>query len=143
MDKIIVEIIVGVVALTLLISVVPLYRDSAELVVSAGERLDGNEAVKEVTIGQPPEIHDIVSGKYLLKYLEYCIDHYQFTFYIELNGKRYIYQNKLYEPLYELIESSMLFEVTDFMAYKEQIYIRFRYYETKPAETEPDAAAPL
>ncbi len=143
MDKIIVEIIVGVVALTLLISVVPLYRDSAELVVSAGERLDGNEAVKEVTIGRPPEIHDIVSGKYLLKYLEYCIDHYQFTFYIELNGKRYIYQNKLYEPLYELIESSMLFEVTDFMTYKKQIYIRFRYYEAKPEEPKPDAAAQL
>lgn len=143
MDKVIVEIIVGVVALILLISVIPLYRDSAELVVSAGERLDGNEAVKEVTIGRPPEIHDIVSGKYLLKYLEYCIDHYQFTFYIELNGKGYIYQNKLYEPLYDLIESSMLFEVTGFTTYKKQIDIHFRYYETKPAESEADAAVPL
>ena len=46
MDKIVSEIIIGAIILTLLISVVPIYRSSAELVGSVGEKMDVNENIK-------------------------------------------------------------------------------------------------
>ncbi len=52
MDKIISEIIIGAVILTLLVSVIPIYRSSAQLVRSAGEKMDENENIKEVTLGR-------------------------------------------------------------------------------------------
>jgi hypothetical protein len=47
MDKIISEIIIGAVILSLLISIIPIYRKSAALLSSAGETIDLNENIKE------------------------------------------------------------------------------------------------
>ena len=72
MDKIISEIIIGAVILTLLVSVIPIYRSSAQLVRSAGEKMDENENIKEVTLGRLPAAGDFSSGRYLLELLDYC-----------------------------------------------------------------------
>ena len=47
MDKVITEIIIGAVILTLLISIIPIYRSSAALVSTAGEKNDINENIEE------------------------------------------------------------------------------------------------
>ena len=65
MDKVITEVIIGAVILTLLISIIPIYRSSAAIVSTAGEKNDINENIKEVTFGRIPENGDVVSGGYL------------------------------------------------------------------------------
>ena len=77
MDKIISEIIIGAVILTLLVSVIPIYRSSAQLVRSAGEKMDENENIKEVTLGKLPAEGDFTSGRYLLELLDFCADRYR------------------------------------------------------------------
>ena len=60
MDKVITEIIIGAVVLALLISIIPIYRSSAALVSAAGQTVDANENIKEVTFGRIPEKGDVV-----------------------------------------------------------------------------------
>lgn len=71
MDRVITEIIVGVVILVLVIAVIPIYRNSSELVASAAQNRDFNENIREVTIRKLPNIHDVVSGRYLFELLDY------------------------------------------------------------------------
>ena len=77
MDKVITEIIIGAVILTLLISIIPIYRSSAALVSAAGETLDANENVREVNFGRIPKVGDVVYGGYLLEFIRYSITKYE------------------------------------------------------------------
>ena len=76
MDKVITEIIIGAVILSLLISIIPIYRNSAALVSAAGEKADVNENIKEVSFGRLPEDGDVVSGRYLLEVICFLKEKY-------------------------------------------------------------------
>ena len=96
MDKIISEIIIGAVILTLLVSVIPIYRSSAQLVRSAGEKMDENENIKEVTLGKLPAEGDFTSGRYLLELLDFCADRYRFLVSVKFSDKTYQFREENY-----------------------------------------------
>ena len=136
MDKVIAEIIIGVVILSLLITVVPLYRNSADLVVSVGEKLDNNENIKEVTIGKPPRTDDIVSGKYLVNYIEY-LSARKTSFFITmiLPGTTYCLFNETYQMVYDIVQSDTFYKVLSIDKSQESVYkIDFIYIDSEAAE---------
>ena len=118
MDKIVSEIIIGAIILTLLISVVPIYRSSAELVGSVGEKMDVNENIKEVTIGRLPAAGDVCSGRYLLELIEY-------------SATKYHFRNEAYKDAFQIIKNDMLFEV--FHLEKDGDYVEM-YFSYQNAE---------
>ena len=111
MDKVITEIIIGAVILSLLISIIPIYRNSAALVSSAGETIDLNEGIKEVTFGRLPNKGDIVSGRYLLELISYIKEKYTTEISVEFSDKMYVFKNDSKADSLRVIEDNMLFEV--------------------------------
>lgn len=111
MDKVISEIIIGAVILSLLISIIPIYRNSAALVSSAGETIDLNEGIKEVTFGRLPNKGDIVSGRYLLELISYIKEKYTTEISVEFSDKMYVFKNDSKADSLRVIEDNMLFEV--------------------------------
>lgn len=111
MDKVISEIIIGAVILSLLISIIPIYRNSAALVSSAGETIDLNEGIKEVTFGRLPNKGDIVSGRYLLELISYIKEKYTTEISVEFSDKMYFFKNDSKADSLRVIEDNMLFEV--------------------------------
>lgn len=111
MDKVLSEIIIGAVILSLLISIIPIYRNSAALVSSAGETIDLNEGIKEVTFGRLPNKGDIVSGRYLLELISYIKEKYTTEISVEFSDKMYVFKNDSKADSLRVIEDNMLFEV--------------------------------
>lgn len=111
MDKIISEIIIGAVILSLLISIIPIYRKSAALLSSAGETIDLNENIKEVAFGRLPSKGDIVSSRYLLELLSYIKENFSMKISVEFSDKMYIFKNDSKLDSLRVIEEDMLFEV--------------------------------
>lgn len=112
MDKVITEIIIGAVILTLLISIIPIYRSSAALVSAAGETLDANENVREVNFGRIPKVGDVVYGGYLLEFIRYSITKYETEIKIEFYDEMYLMRNGENLNSLQTIDNDMLFEVT-------------------------------
>ena len=131
MDKIVSEIIIGAIILTLLISVVPIYRSSAELVGSVGEKMDVNENIKEVTIGRLPAAGDVCSGRYLLELIEYSATKYHFSISVEFSDVKYQFRNEAYKDAFQIIKNDMLFEV--FHLEKDGDYVEM-YFSYQNAE---------
>ena len=109
MDKVLSEIIIGAVILSLLISIIPIYRNSAALVSSAGETIDLNEGIKEVTFGRLPNKGDIVSGRYLLELISYIKEKYTTEISVEFSDKMYVFKNDSKADSLRVIEDNMLF----------------------------------
>jgi len=130
LDKVISEIIIGAVILTLLISIIPAYRNSAELVSSAGEKMDVNENIKEVTIGRLPAVGDIGSGRYLLELMEYLAKRYYIQISVRFSKGTYLFTNSTYEKAYDVIKNDMLFELSNVKKATKVIKIKFVYLES-------------
>ena len=111
MDKVITEIIIGAVILTLLISIIPIYRSSAALVSTAGERNDINENIKEVTFGRIPESGDIVSGGYLSEFILYASKKYKMELSVELPDGMHVIRNNSKTDWFNVVENNMLFKI--------------------------------
>ena len=111
MDKVITEIIIGAVILTLLISIIPIYRSSAALVSTAGEKNDINENIKEVTFGRIPESGDIVSGGYLSEFILYASKKYKMELSVELPDGMHVIRNNSKTDWFNVVENNMLFKV--------------------------------
>lgn len=111
MEKVITEIIIGAVVLSLLISIIPIYRSSAALVSAAGEKADINENIKEVNFGRLPEKGDVVSGRYLVELLEYTRKKYGTDISVEFSKKMYHFKNDSDIDSLRVIEDDMLFAV--------------------------------
>ena len=111
MDKVITEIIIGAVILTLLISIIPIYRSSAALVSTAGEKNDINENIKEVTFGRIPESGDIVSGGYLSEFILYASKKYKMDLSVELPDGMHVIRNNSKTDWFNVVENNMLFKI--------------------------------
>ena len=111
MDKVITEIIIGAVILTLLISIIPIYRSSAALVSTAGEKNDINENIKEVTFGRIPESGDIVSGGYLSEFILYASKKYKIELSVELPDGMHVIRNNSKTDWFNVVENNMLFKI--------------------------------
>lgn len=129
MDKIITEIIIGAVILTLLISIIPIYRSSAALVSNAGEKNDINENIKEVTFGRIPQQGDVVSGRYLSEFIYYAAEKYIIEFSVVLSKSMYVIKNKMESDFSEIIKENMLFKVTEETKKDNTIKLCFELYE--------------
>lgn len=136
MDKIITEIIIGAVILSLLISIIPIYRNSAALVSAAGETIDINENIKEVTFGRLPEKGDIVSGRYLLELISYLKGKYTTDISVEFPDKMYIFKNDSNMDSLRVIEGNMLFEVKQNELNEDDLLIHFALYKNVSKEVE-------
>lgn len=113
MDKVITEIIIGAVILTLLLSIIPIYRSSAKLVSTAGAAMDENENIKEVAFGRLPKKGDVVSGRYLLEFIGYSKMKYDIELHLNLIDKAYLINNKNKVQDIYYVKSNMFFEVMD------------------------------
>lgn len=111
MDKVITEIIIGAVILSLLISIIPIYRNSAALVSAAGEKADINENIKEVSFGRLPEDGDVVSGRYLLEVICFLKEKYTIEISVEFSDRMYIFKNDSGVDSLRVIDENMLFSV--------------------------------
>lgn len=111
MDKVITEIIIGAVILTLLISIIPIYRSSAALVSTAGEKNDINENIKEVTFGRIPESGDFVSGGYLSEFILYASKKYKMELSVELPDGMHVIRNNSKTDWFNVVENNMLFKI--------------------------------
>ena len=138
MDKIITEIIIGAVILSLLISIIPIYRNSAALVSAAGENVDINENIKEVTFGRLPENGDVISGRYLLELYKYLAEKFSTDMSVELSDKMYILKNKSDTDSLRVIEENMLFEVKQSELNGSNVKLHFVLYENVSQKVEED-----
>ena len=129
MDKVITEIIIGAVILTLLISIIPIYRSSAALVSTAGEKNDINENIKEVTFGRIPESGDIVSGGYLSEFILYASKKYKMELSVELPGGMHVIRNNSKTDWFNVVENNMLFKIEQSEFNGEDLKIYFVFYE--------------
>lgn len=129
MDKVITEIIIGAVILTLLISIIPIYRSSAALVSTAGEKNDINENIKEVTFGRIPESGDIVSGGYLSEFILYASKKYKMELSVELPDGMHVIRNNSKTDWFNVVENNMLFKIEQSEFNGEDLKIYFVFYE--------------
>lgn len=129
MDKVITEIIIGAVILTLLISIIPIYRSSAALVSTAGEKNDINENIKEVTFGRIPESGDIVSGGYLSEFILYASKKYKMELSVELPDGMHVIRNNSKTDWFNVVENNMLFKVEQSEFNGEDLKIYFVFCE--------------
>ena len=113
MDKVITEIIIGAVVLALLISIIPIYRSSAALVSAAGQTVDANENIKEVTFGRIPEKGDVVYGGYLLEFIRYSTEKYETHIKVEFFDEMYVFRKDRNLDSLNKIENNMMFEVKE------------------------------
>ncbi len=136
MDKIISEIIIGAVILTLLVSVIPIYRSSAQLVRSAGEKMDENENIKEVTLGKLPAEGDFTSGRYLLELLDFCADRYRFLVSVKFSDKTYQFREENYAEAADVIKSDMLFVLSEIKKEDTFLELYFSYQSSDGEQNE-------
>lgn len=111
MDKIVTEIIIGAIIFALLISIIPIYRNSAELISAAGGQVDMNEKIKEVSFSRLPKENDFVSGSYLVELAHYLDTKYKYEISIKMGNKMNIIKNNSSYD-YSKINRKMIFEVT-------------------------------
>lgn len=129
MDKVITEIIIGAVILALLISIIPIYRSSAALVSAAGETVDANENIKEVTFGRIPEKGDVVYGGYLLEFIRYSTEKYETYIKIEFSDEMYVIRKDSNIDSLNKIENYMMFEVKHSILDGNKLELYFTYCE--------------
>ncbi len=129
MDKVITEIIIGAVILTLLISIIPIYRSSAALVSTAGEKNDINENIKEVTFGRIPESGDIVSRGYLSEFILYASKKYKMELSVELPDGMHVIRNNSKTDWFNVVENNMLFKIEQSEFNGEDLKIYFAFCE--------------
>ena len=97
--------------LSLLISIIPIYRNSAALVSAAGEKADVNENIKEVSFGRLPEDGDVVSGRYLLEVICFLKEKYTIEISVEFSDRMYIFKNDSGMDSLRVIDENILFSV--------------------------------
>lgn len=136
MDKIITEIIIGAVILSLLISIIPIYRKSAALVSEAGEKVDVNENIKEVIFGRLPENGDVVSGRYLLELFNYLKEKFNIDISVEFSDRMYIFKNDSNVDSLRVIEENMMFKVKQSEINENNLKIYFVLYKDVYIEQE-------
>lgn len=129
MDKVITEVIIGAVILTLLISIIPIYRSSAAIVSTAGEKNDINENIKEVTFGRIPGNGDVVSGGYLLEFVLYAAQKYKIELSIEFPEGMYVIRNNSKSECFNVVNNNMLFKIEQSEFVGEVLKIHFVFCE--------------
>lgn len=130
MDKIISEIIIGTVILSLLLLIIPIYRDSANLITTVGECIDENEKVRKVMISKIPSENDYVSGSYIITLAKELKNNKNYSMSINTGSNLYILKNDNSENI-KKIKSEMIFEVTKATIDKDTIFLSFNRQKTE------------
>ena len=131
MDKVVTEIIIGAVILALLVSIIPIYRSSAALVSAAGQTIDANENIKEVTFGRIPESGDVVYGGYLLEFVQYSTEKYETQIKVEFSDEMYVIHKDSNLNSLKKIERNMLFEVKHSVLDGNKLELHFAFCDEK------------
>ena len=128
MDKIITEIITGAIILALLIYIIPVYRRSAELAVSAESVTDMNENIKKAEILRVPASGDIASGRYVIELAEQMkVKNKAFSITIAYMDHVYVFDNERYESIRTYISDDMFFKASRAESTQGRVEIYFMY----------------
>ena len=113
MEHIITDVIIGVIILSLLLVVIPIYRRQSEQMASVVEITDQNEKIKEVLFSDLPKQGDIVSGRYIQELVYYyAATKEEFFVRIKKSGTLYFLTEIAYESINKIFtEDHMFFTV--------------------------------
>ena len=121
MDKVVVELIMGAIMLSLLFWVVPMYRESHETILNMAAETDYSEKIKEVLVAFP-EDDEIVQGYEIIGLIRYCACSDQTRPIRVVNGtEAYTYLNENYDAERFCISADMRFR-TDLGTKREVIF---------------------
>lgn len=114
MEHIITDVIIGVIILSLLLVVIPIYRNQSEQMASVIEITDQNEKIKEVIFSDLPKCGDVVSGRYIKELVYYYANKDElFLVRIKKSGTLYFLTETFYDAIHSILnEDHMFFTVT-------------------------------
>ena len=134
MSQIITDVIIGVIILSMLLVVIPIYRNQTNQMARVVEITDQNEKIKEVIFNEVPKLNDIVSGRYIKELLYYyVINEINFSVKIKKSGNTNMITENTYEDINSIIdENYMFFKVNE--AVDGPRDFSFEYIETETVD---------
>lgn len=134
MSQIITDVIIGVTILSMLLVVIPIYRNQTNQMARVVEITDQNEKIKEVIFNEVPKLNDIVSGRYIKELLYYyVINEINFSVKIKKSGNTNMITENTYEDINSIIdENYMFFKVNE--AVDGTRDFSFEYIETETVD---------
>ncbi len=134
MSQIITDVIIGVIILSMLLVVIPIYRNQTNQMARVVEITDQNEKIKEVIFNEVPKLNDIVSGRYIKELLYYyVINEINFSVKIKKSGNTNMITENTYEDINSIIdENYMFFKVNE--AVDGTRDFSFEYIETETVD---------
>ena len=134
MSQIITDVIIGVIILSMLLVVIPIYRNQTNQMARVVEITDQNEKIKEVIFNEVPKLNDIVSGRYIKELLYYyVINEINFSVKIKKSGNTNMITENTYEDINSIIdENYMFFKVNE--AVEGTRDFSFEYIETETVD---------
>lgn len=122
MEKVISEIVIGVIFLALLVSVIPIYRTNRELVADMAEQADYNEKIREIT---KPDLRNgkEISGSEVIGAIRFYAlsDNAELT--VTGGGKQHIYKGTGYDENVFTVRRDKNYYVFDYSRNGKVIYI--------------------
>lgn len=110
MSQVITDVIIGVVILSMLLVVIPIYRNQSDRMAMVVGMTDQNEKIGEVIFSQVPKLNDIVSGRYIRELLSYYIANQKdFSVIVKKSGTAKMITENTYEMINTIIDDSYMF----------------------------------
>lgn len=115
MSHIITDVIIGVILLSMLLFVIPIYRHQSDQMALIVGMTDQNEKIGEVIFGEVPKQNDIVSGRYIKELLYYyTVKEESFAVTVKKSGITNLVTESTYENIHSVInEDYMFFKVNE------------------------------
>ena len=130
MEQIITDVIIGVIILSMLLVVIPIYRSQSEQMASVIEMTDQNEKIGEVIFSDLPKQNDIVSGRYIKELIYFYVIHQnKFSVTIKKSGALYIITENVYDIINSIINDSFIFFTVEEINSENNTFV-FAYYDT-------------
>lgn len=114
MSQVITDVIIGVIILSMLLVVIPVYRNQSNQMAMVVGMTDQNEKIGEVMFSDMPGENDVVSGRYIRELLfYYVINEIDFTVTIEKSGVTNMITENTYADISSIMnEEYMFFKIT-------------------------------
>lgn len=134
MSQVLTDVIIGVLILSMLLVVIPIYRNQSNQMAQVVGMTDQNEKIKEVMFGDVPKENDVVSGRYIKELLYfYIVNEIDFSVTIKKSGITRMITENTYDDISSVVnEKYMFFKVID--ADKSTYDFCFEHIEATTAE---------
>ena len=110
MSQIITDVIIGVIMLSMLLVVIPIYRNQSEQMALVVSMTDQNEKMGEVIFSDVPKQNDVVSGRYIKELLYYyAANNADFSVTIKKSGITNLVTENTYEIVHSVIDEEYMF----------------------------------